>query len=167
MAHYDWYLFKRVMIGFPNRNTCEMQRQLICLNYRPRTKYDGRLCFQFVCQSTGGRGGGTLLTGPWSQVPSGRGEEGALVITSTGQVTPPLPLSTPTRTRTGSFPPPTPDGQDQDTVLQSPSPQSGPGQGSPLPQDTTRYGQDTPPRRRTFLLITSIVSSKFTFPRLL
>ena len=39
-------------------------------NYRPRTKYDGRLYFQFVCQSTGGWGGGsTLLTGPWSLVP--------------------------------------------------------------------------------------------------
>ena len=75
-----------------------------CNCYRPRTKYDGRLYFQLVCQSTGGRGD-TLLTGHWSQVLSqgAGGREGRDPHQDQNRIPSALPLPPilPVRTITG------------------------------------------------------------------
>ena len=107
-------------------------------NYRPYTKYEGRYCFQYVCQSTGGRerrvppvsGRRSFPRGRERRVPPVSGRRSF----PRGRGTPlrsqdrvPLPL---TRTRTGVPPPPWP----------------GPGQGTPSPTARTRtWGNPLPP----------------------
>ena len=90
--------------------------------YRPCTKYDGRLYFQFVCQYTGGRGVPCSMV-PWSLVP------GPFPVEGVG-----LTLTPMARTRTGYPSTPTPwhlPGQDKGQG--TPCSQPGPGQVSSLP----------------------------------
>ena len=74
--------------------------------YRPRTKYVGRLYFQFVCQSTGGEG--TPVSGPRS-----------------------LPEGYPSQDQYMGIPPPP--GQDQDRVSPAPPPGQHQGRVPPPP----------------------------------